>query len=914
MLKTKIFLVLFIFLVVFSTTLAFHSTQSFYKAYVRAEAHFKKAEFEKAIPYLNQALKVSPKSAKAAKYLAWSYQKLGRKQEALAALEKAFAINAQNPLILQELADGYYGIDEYAQAEKYYRQILANSFRPQAGKKLAEVLAWQGRHDEAIGYMKKYVRSIPFDLEALELLGDLYFWSGDYAAAVTSYASLKPTLKDNAELIFKMAEALRLSGKHEDASKLYEMYIKAPAGERDRAEYGFAESLGNLGKYDEAVSLLSRVHGRSPDDKGIAFRLAFFLEKASRLSDARAIYIKLLESDNENRVLKLKVADLSFSLADYDIARKYYAELLSYSPQDRHLQLRLADLLFTERNYREAVALYEKAAVTPIEQPQFRNLCYGYVVLERRQDALRGYEEYLKAYPGDVDAKLGLAQLLLVQGKADEAEIYTQELLKEHASDKDVLLKLAVFSSSRRKYTSATRLYERILSLDPENKEARLWLARIKSWSKDYRASLELYGSLIERDAGWDVPRREKARVLGWMREYRKSVLEYQKAVKEIKSTQIIELEMRAKENYYLRFYKEAITAYHQWLALEPDNLEALFDLAQIYAQQRDWNNAIKSYERILTIDPTHFQSRIAIATSRRYQKSTVFRTGTHTFEADSASRQADARYRGFYSAAEFPLTERFSASLRQEAGFYNFSSPSSVTQSRSSFALAYNSRPHFWIDLAYAFNNYSDNIKESASFSERLNFSPAGGIEFALSHERRDLIENGLTLKQRLRSDDYKLLVSISPNRRIKALVDGGYMDLNDGNHKIEYGVGLYSQLLYEPSSLILFYQFRQYGFSKSKDIYFSPASFHINSLGLEWKRFLNAHELFEGSNNTYYTLRYQANFDVHDQHGHVFYAGFYRDWNDRFATNFSWQKIFYEHRDNYRQEQLTLEGRYYF
>jgi hypothetical protein len=176
----------------------------------------------------------------------------------------------------------------------------------------------------------------------------------------------------------------------------------------------------------------------------------------------------------------------------------------------------------------------------------------------------------------------------------------------------------------------------------------------------------------------------------------------------------------------------------------------------------------------------------------------------------------------------------------------------------------------------------------------------------FTASHIREDVLDNPRTLSANLKVDDYKMRLTVEPNRRISAGADYTYSDYTDNNNKFIYGFDVKSQLIYEPTSLALIYRYEEYGYHYPSLIYFSPGNFHDNTLTAEFRQFLNKGVLFWGANDTYFTLKCAVNFDVHDQVGHLFYADFCRDWNDRFSTHIEWSKEIYDHRDIYGEEKL--------
>ena len=373
-------------------------------------------------------------------------------------------------------------------------------------------------------------------------------------------------------------------------------------------------------------------------------------------------------------------------------------------------------------------------------------------------------------------------------------------------------------------------------------------------------------------------------------------------------------LEMLSKSNFYKIFDSSAIRYYKQWLKTEAEDLEALYDLGQAYARQMQWDNARNTYQAILNILPSHFRAEQALNKVNIYAKSPRAKLGFKFFEADSASRDMDKKYLDIYSSFKAPLREDLYFEAREDTYMYVYSHVGHVNRERISAGLEYYKKPYFWASGSYAYNIYSDGIDESHTSKEEVNIRPFDPTLFTLSHEHDDVLDNALTLKMRLEKDDYKIRGTASPNRRLSFGADYMYSDYNDGNERDAYGFDSSCILLYEPKFFKVTYRYEEYGFDEPRPEYFTPSSFHSNTLLLEWRHFLNKEELFWGTNDTYYTLKYGVNLDVHDLHGHTFYADFHKDWNDRFSTHVEWSKKMYEHRDVYSEDEVSAYITYYF
>jgi hypothetical protein len=297
------------------------------------------------------------------------------------------------------------------------------------------------------------------------------------------------------------------------------------------------------------------------------------------------------------------------------------------------------------------------------------------------------------------------------------------------------------------------------------------------------------------------------------------------------------------------------------------------------------------------------------------YQRSPLLEVGFEWYEADSGSRHVDEKYYNAYSNLMVPILKGDAyLKMKEEALVYLFSNPSWVNRQRLSVGVEYNKKPLLWLSAHYLYSIYSDDIKYSHNFNEEVNIKPIGGVHLAFSHSREDVLDNGTVLKNNLKRDDYKVRANLEPNRRISFGADYKFSDYNDGNSNNTYGIDAALIASYEPRFLKLTYRYEEYGFDKPNDYYFTPSSFHTNTVGLEWRHFLNKEELFWGTNDTYYTLRYAVNFDVHDQNGHTLYADFHKDWNDRFSTHVEWYIKIYDHQATYREQKLLGYLKYYF
>lgn len=327
-----------------------------------------------------------------------------------------------------------------------------------------------------------------------------------------------------------------------------------------------------------ALAYLSSASAAEPNNGEILLYLASTYDKLGRKENVLETLEAIHKIDSKNLKVKNWLADTYYAKNEFTEAEKLYQQSLA-EKHDSTLQMRLAEVQAWQKKYGKAV-----------------------ITLEQQT----------KQNPNDVRALKLLADVYIWNKKYDKAFDILTKLHKKYPQDNSISLRYAMISIAQKDFAGATELCRQILEKDRNNKDAKLWLARLLSWQKEYDPALNLYTELIDANSNWITARREKARVLGWARRYEEAIAEYRQAVKADESIPATKYEMLSKYNFYNQFDKTAIENYKCWLDEEPNNLEASYDLGQLYARQMQWENAKKCISlRLTTTADTSERNRL---------------------------------------------------------------------------------------------------------------------------------------------------------------------------------------------------------------------------------------------------------------------------------------------------------------
>lgn len=750
----------------------------------------------------------------------------------------------------------------------------------------------------------------------------------------------------NDQAIFGLAQSLNnMQHFSKAAEKLEGLYNRYPVNKKVAFEY--AKALGYGKQIDKAVEILNSLENQYPDDKQIKQLYASILEANQRFDEALNRYILLLENNPEDKKLKEKIGDLAAWMYQYPTSIKYYSQLaaeypediaikrkladtcmwakdyscaiiyyqqvLKANPNDKTVLINLADIYYWSKDEAQAAETYSKLNLDPVTDKQrYTNFGFALMTIGQHQKAEQVFKKLVETYPNDIELRIALANNYYAIGNIAKAEKEFEILMGMMPDNTEVAVKLAQLTAAGGNRDAAINLCRKILAKHPQNRQIKILLARLLSWEGRFEESITIYNELIQEEKSSQL-QKEKARVLGWIREYEKSIKEY-KAVLAENPDELAKTEMKAKESFYNLHDLNGEKYHLNWLKLEPNSLEAYYDLGQIYARNNQWDKSADAYKKVLSLDSASTMAQKAINKIDLYRYKKQFKAGFEFVEADSSSRDIDQRYWNIFSSLRFPMNSKTYLTVRENSMLLDYDSIENVYRQGTGLNLEYFADLNLKASANYTYNVDSDDFGHSNIFGGKVDYLMNDQWEFNISHQREDIIDNGITFEDRLYRDNYKVRTVYKPSRRLNAGADYTYSPYSDDNNRDAYGFDLEYYLNYEPRSLKVVYRFEEYHFNRSDTDYFSPASFHYNRVGLEFRHFLNKDFFLWPANQTYYTLGYAINFDVHQQNGHIIYADLHHDWNETCSSGFEFSKMIYEQSEIYGLNRILFYTVWYF
>lgn len=504
---------------------------------------------------------------------------------------------------------------------------------------------------------------------------------------------------------------------------------------------------------------------------------------------------------------------------------------------------------------------------------------------------------------------LGEAYVIIGDYKSAEAE--HRKALEEDPKNIEARISLADILSWQKKYDESIDEYKKVLKIEPNNLEARRKLADVMSWDKRYAEAVKLYDEVLNREENIKA-RLQKARVLGWARKYRESLEEYKKIL-DIQYDELIELEMNTKKAYWNNRAERAILYYRELIEKDNRNLEARFDLSQIYCYQSMWKDAIKEFEGILEITPLHFRAGDGLKKANLISKHPSLVSGYEFFEADSQDRVSDIRKHTFFTKMTFPVNYNLQIAANYNLTDRSFSDFGDVSENEGRIGFTYLRRPDWWIKGFYNFVEYNQGIDTIYTFGTNLNLRVFDMGVSSFSFERERLENSSQVISEGYYRDNYKQRLDLDVHKKLKLGMDYLYSNYSHHNYSHELGTDMLFYFLFEPTQLTVNYRYFFRDFDNTVREYFSPRDFSTHKIILNWRHFLNKEEIYFGADNLYYDLKYALAVDSENVTTHKFSAGFNWDVNKKLNLNIKCS-VTNTSADIYEDKSVAATIKYYF
>ena len=342
---------------------------------------------EEAIPKLRQMESQWPESPEVYNELSRAFQKLGKTEEALAAIQKALELDQYSTADWNNLGGILANLGRLAEAKDAYGkslQIDAQNTGAMTG--LVQLLIHEGELKDAKTWCELALFWRPEKPLILQVASDCFFKCGEPAKAIQMLDKLLATNPDDAVAWFKKGNAISAQGKQDAAIACYDKAIETAPRTKNVWKFRGGPAKGMVGAIPADMIEVEAWNG-----KGLAFRAL------GRNREALACYDRALKND----------------------------------PQKADVWCNKGNAFFAESRHAEALQCFDKAVA--LNSNDMKSWCNRGVTLKaigRLGEAVASYDNALQLDPRDVKTWFNKANALAAQENYQEALICFQEAHK----------------------------------------------------------------------------------------------------------------------------------------------------------------------------------------------------------------------------------------------------------------------------------------------------------------------------------------------------------------------------------------------------------------------------------------------------------------------------------------------------
>ena len=352
-------------------------------------------------------------------------------------------------------------------------------------------------------------------------------------------------------------------------------------------------------------------------------------------------------------------------------------------------------------DYEGAMLLYRQLAEkNPEDVEAWLGLAQVLSWQKKYDEARALYSKIDTMRPDLPDGKMGLFRLISWEGKYQEAQEGLETLLAGHPQHLDLLILLGQVSAWQEKFQASIDYYTKALELYPDNTEAVQGLATTYKWMGKAREGIALYSKILEKDPNNLQALIDVGTLYSQDGNYAEAVSSLEKARGLAPERQDIRAMLGTLYSWTNRL-DDAVTELQKSVALGRGDVSGYITLGRVYSWQKKIDESVRLYEQALEVDPENIEALVGLGTTYLYndqwmKAEELYQKAVEIRPLDISVRQAFNRLRKVkapqlttrYSFFEFrdhdPATGRLDTLFRdhrETVGYLHKLSPKTILQ-----------------------------------------------------------------------------------------------------------------------------------------------------------------------------------------------------------------------------------------
>lgn len=329
--------------------------------------------------------------------------------------------------------------------------------------KIAGLYAEIGDTNSALEAYNKALKIQPNDAFIYISIGGLYQNLQNYKAAFEAYSKateIFPSYKYN---YLNLGNVKYFSKDFKSAIEYYDSFLAAYP-EHLEANENLANSYMAVGDDKRACEVYNKLYENHRENFKDYFRYGVALFNTKKYDSAIPMLQKAIELDESNTIAWADLALSYQNLGENDFSLAAFNKTFELNPNLAGLKFDYANLLGN---------------------------------MERYEDAITAYKQYVEAFPEDANAYKNLGLVYKNVGKNDLALLSLEKAYLKNPSCVETQKLLARYYHEAKDYQKAMKYYDLVLQASPEDFDIKANKALVLHAQKNYPAAIDMYKDLL---------------------------------------------------------------------------------------------------------------------------------------------------------------------------------------------------------------------------------------------------------------------------------------------------------------------------------------------------------------------------------------------------------------------------------
>ena len=383
----------------------------------------------------------------------------------------------------------------------------------------------------------------------------------------------------------------------------------------DEARLELVRVLESVQRYEEAAVELEVFVEHQPLNLKVQQELGDIFSLRKEYRRAADWYQRVLQRNPENLPVRLSLAAAYSQINETEKAMIEWRQVLLRDPQHYDARLNLAEGLRATRRYDESILLLEGLTRQfPKQPPLKKRLAQALIAAQRGKEALPYLQELNRLDPGDLEIQLQIAQVLAAGKQYDQSLPYLETYLRKRPENPGALLEKARVLLHKDQVGEAFETYKQLQKMEPHNWDLQREIADAyyrQGKSAEALAGFEVVANHFPRDA----------QLLEKMGRLYLQKKDYPRAIQTLERALAVDPDgiyapLGLARAFNLSGRKEAAVPYYQSLLKRGDHPEVKLELADLFLEIDQPEDAFRIYEDLLREDPQLWTVRYRWATA----------------------------------------------------------------------------------------------------------------------------------------------------------------------------------------------------------------------------------------------------------------------------------------------------------